>query len=85
MAAGAEGQRDGKQGGGDDRPQQQHGLLPAQARVQAARLREDCAPARVPPGHRLRRTRIFSPAGISSPAGEIASWESSLLACKSAT
>jgi hypothetical protein len=31
-------------------PSKQHGLLPAQARVQAARLRKGYTPARVPPG-----------------------------------
>jgi hypothetical protein len=46
VAIGVEGQRDGEQSGGDDSPQQQHGLLPAQARVEAARLREGYAPAR---------------------------------------
>ena len=72
---GIEGQRDGKHCGGDDGPQHQHGLLPAQALVQAARLREGCAPARPPLG--MARTvgcrrpaphPIFSPAGTSSPA-----------------
>lgn len=40
VAAAVESQRHGEQPRGDDHPQQQHGLLPAQARVQAARLRE---------------------------------------------
>jgi hypothetical protein len=75
VAAGVEDQRDGEQSGGDDDPQQQNGLLPAQARVQAARLREGYALAPVPPGaaptwdaSRPRRIRIFSRTGISSPA-----------------
>jgi len=54
VAAGVEGQRGGEQCGGDDRPQHQHGLLPAQPRAQAARLRAGCAPARV---RRARRGR----------------------------
>jgi hypothetical protein len=60
VAAGVEEQREGEQSGRGDRPQQQHGLLPAQARVEAARLWEDCAPARVPPG--AARTGWWPPA-----------------------
>jgi len=75
VAAGVEDQRDGEQCGGDDGPQQWHGLLPAQARVQPARLREGYDPARMPPG--VARTAgcrppapytNFSRVGISSPA-----------------
>ena len=74
MAAGVEDQRDGEHYGGDDGPQQQHGLLPAQARVPSARLREGSALAWVPPRRgwraagRPRRTPIISRTGISSPA-----------------
>src|SRR6516162_436318 len=49
-AAVVEDQRNGDQCGGDDHPQQQHGLRPAQARAQPVRLREGSARARVPPG-----------------------------------
>ena len=60
MAAGVEDQRDGEHPGGDDGPQQQHGLLPAQARVQSARLREGSAPARMPPPPDLDRVALAS-------------------------
>ena len=75
VAAGVEGQRGGEQCGGDDGPQQQHGLLPAQPRAQAARLRagyarRGCRRARRGrwTAGRPRRTRVFSRAGIPSPA-----------------
>ena len=75
VAAGGEGQRGGEQCGGDDGPQQQHGLLPAQPRVQAARLRTAVARRGCRRARRGRRTagrprrpRVSSRAGISSPA-----------------
>ena len=78
VAAGVEDQRDGDQCGGDDDPQQQHGLLPAQARVRRcacgrAMPRRGCHRARRRrwAADRPRRTRIFSRTGISSSS---ASW-----------
>ncbi len=60
---GVEGQRDGEQCGGDDGPQHQHGLLLAQA-LRSRRLARRGRWAIGGP----RRPRIFSLAGISSPA-----------------
>jgi len=80
-AAGGEGQRDGEQCGGDDRPQHQHGR-PIEARGPAAAdpgRRRGCGRAVPRRGYRRarrrrravsrrHRARVFSRAGMSSPA-----------------